>query len=509
MPGPLGVLQVGWPRSLAPVKLAVYYGKMQFQKNLGLLATTALCALLVACSGDSTGDNRMGTGGAGGSGTGGAVGNGGGAGGGPTCTLAGAACASSAECCTEYCDPDFAVCSIEAGACTEAAGSCSVGAECCSGACVNGTCSTGQCVSDGESCGSDGECCGGDCGDDNTCVALNPSCNTLGNSCTVNSDCCSAFCDEDGLCATEASFCTQTGDVCVSGAQCCGGVCDKAEGAELGLCGVALADGAGNDCLVAGEVCGGVYESGMELACNTDESKSCCSRSCAPFGPTGIMICQPASGCRPTGEICREDTDCCGADGLPNGSPQKESSNVVCSKSPGATIGRCANWNQCNPAGNTCRLATIECSQEARCCSGNAINEETCHPDALGIPRCTIAVGGPDCTDPSALAGNECASSADCCGLPCVPNPEGGFVCGGACVPDGGDCSTTSDCCSGLICEIPSGQSSGTCGTPSEDPPPGEDVCAEFGQACGPDIQCCNNVECNEAGTCGVQVIVI
>jgi hypothetical protein len=53
---------------------------------------------------------------------------------------------------------------------------------------------------------------------------------------------------------------------------------------------------------------------------------------------------------------------------LPNGGgTQKPSSNVVCSKLPGATAGRCANWNQCNPAGNTCRLEAIECSQEARC----------------------------------------------------------------------------------------------------------------------------------------------
>ena len=479
-----------------------YFDYMQFQRIFVMSLTFGFVLALGACSDNSTGESF--------SGTGGMIGGGGGSGGSPVCALAGAACAAGTDCCTQYCDPDFAVCSIEGGVCTEAAGPCSVGPECCSGACVSGTCSTGQCVSDGGSCGSDGECCGGDCGDDNTCVALNPTCSTLGNSCTVNSDCCSAFCDEDGICATEASFCTQTGDVCVSGAQCCGGVCDKAEGAELGLCAVALADGAGNDCLVAGEVCGGVYDPAMELACNTEESKSCCSRSCAPFGPSGIMICQPASGCRPTGEICREDTDCCGADGLPNGGgTQKPSSNVVCSKLPGATAVRCANWNQCNPAGNTCRLEAIECSQEARCCSGNAINEDSCHLDALGIPRCTIAGGGPDCSDPDALAGSECASSADCCGLPCVPSsgPEPGFVCGGACVLDGGDCTTTSDCCSGLICEIPSGQSSGTCGTPSGDPP-GDDVCAEFGQACGPEIQCCNNVECNEAGTCGVEVIV-
>ena len=76
--------------SLAQGAATVYYRKMQFQRNLGLAATLALCALLAACSGDSSGDNRSGTGGTGagagsgghagitgGGGTGGATGTGG------------------------------------------------------------------------------------------------------------------------------------------------------------------------------------------------------------------------------------------------------------------------------------------------------------------------------------------------------------------------------------------------------------------------------------------------
>jgi hypothetical protein len=28
-----------------------------------------------------------------------------------------------------------------------------------------------------------------------------------------------------------------------------------------------------------------------------------------------VFVCQPASGCHVNGDMCREDTDCCGAAG--------------------------------------------------------------------------------------------------------------------------------------------------------------------------------------------------
>ena len=30
----------------------------------------------------------------------------------------------------------------------------------------------------------------------------------------------------------------------------------------------------------------------------------CCSRACAPWGPTGALVCQPASGCHVNGDLC-------------------------------------------------------------------------------------------------------------------------------------------------------------------------------------------------------------
>src|SRR5262249_3161274 len=154
----------------------------------------------------------------------------------------------------------------------------------------------------------------------------------------------------------------------------------------------------------------------------------CCSRACFPYAATGVLICQPPSGCHPTGEICAKDTDCCGAKGLPNG----DTANIHCSKAPGANLGRCDNGTACTPAGGICRLQTVECNANANCCAGNVLQKNTCKQDNLGIPRCLAAEL--NCADPSTYTGKACSSSADCCNLPCVPNPAGTppFICGGA-----------------------------------------------------------------------------
>jgi hypothetical protein len=229
----------------------------------------------------------------------------------------------------------------------------------------------------------------------------------------------------------------------------------------------------------------------------------CCSRACGPYGPTGVYVCQPASGCRPTGDICTKDSDCCGSTGMPGGN-----GSVKCSKGAGQKVGRCDNGQGCRPAGAVCKLASTSCNAENHCCAGNVNTDPTvCQQDLLGVPRCT-GVGG--CGDAGSMAGKACASSADCCGLPCLPNANGtGFVCGTTCVKAGGDCSSNADCCAGLPCTLDPGSSKGYCGYPptpdagTDSGPPPQDggTCALLGQTCTQNSDCCNGVPCTN-GIC-------
>jgi hypothetical protein len=336
-------------------------------------------------------------------------------------------------------------------------------------------------------------------------VPLNGSCKTSGNACTTNGECCSKVCN-GGICLAQVSFCAQTGDICQQNSECCGNVCTKTGSNPYGVCGVPPAPG-GTMCDIAGIVCGtfdadaGLGDGGLPPC-----GGSCCSRACAP-SPTvkGVNVCQPPSGCKPTGEICGDNKDCCGSMANPGGG----NGSVVCAKkNANDPAGRCDNGTACRPAGAICKLATSSCNAENNCCAGNVNqNPLVCQQDLLGIPRCT-AVGA--CADAGVsqdgglLTGKGCSSSADCCGLPCVPNPNGTppYVCGSACVPHGGACTTSGDCCKGIPC------TNGKCEYPGSDggtfidggtlPDAG---CALYGQVCSGNGDCCDGVPCT-GGRC-------
>jgi hypothetical protein len=240
---------------------------------------------------------------------------------------------------------------------------------------------------------------------------------------------------------------------------------------------------------------------------------ACCSRACAPWGPTGVLVCQPASGCHPVGDLCTADVDCCGSNGLPGGSGKP----VTCDMSGGGPVGICRNPQGCKPNGDVCKLATMSCNSSCDCCAGNCETQDTCHQDNVGVPRCSFA----QCVNPGA----SCASSADCCnGVPCVPNPGGTppYVCyTSSCVPACGKCTNNADCCPGSACEIPAGSTSGTCGPCGGPPPPPYDGgapydggtifpdagyppdagCALYGQVCTTASDCCYGIPCTN-GRC-------
>ena len=428
------------------------------------------------------------------------------------CKLQAATCASSAECCSTNCDLKTKQCDSPLTVCAAPGATCASGPECCTFACIGGKCDSKLCVADNLACASNAECCGGTCAPDGLgggkCTPLNPGGGaTGGNPCAANTDCASKFCN-NGIC-TASSFCGQNGEECAGSTDCCGGLCTKAAGAALGVCGLTKAGGAGG-CDQAGTLC-----TSTSGACGG----SCCSRSCAPYAPTGKSVCQPTSGCRVLGDLCRGNSDCCGW----SGSPNPLIGPFECVKdSATQEFGLCGKGNSCREPGSVCGKAleadgvTVGvCNAANNCCevagpgpNCNNSPEKCCRRDALGVPRCIINKNL-DCTAARPQPGTVCATSADCCGHPCVNN-----VCLGACVPLAGSCTANADCCSGLPCAIPAGSIKGTCGgTPLPDggvgaPTDGGGVvtqdggaCSLYGQMCTQSSSCCSGVPCTN-GTC-------
>ncbi|HEY1691458.1 MAG TPA: hypothetical protein VGG39_04830 [Polyangiaceae bacterium] len=399
------------------------------------------------------------------------------------------------------------------GTCLQLGASCKSNGDCCSTDCVNGFCNYPACQSDDQPCTASGQCCSQTCGSNGTCTPLSTSCSTVGNACTSSASCCSGLCS-GGTCQA-SSFCAQAGDACVANGDCCTGSCNIASGATLGTCATAPPSGASNCGMVDGQLCGGgagdggaVFLDGGLPQCGGP----CCSRACAPWGPTGVLVCQPASGCHPVGDLCTTDTDCCGASGLPGGSGKP----VTCDMSGGGAIGICRLPMGCKPNGDVCKLQTMSCNSSCDCCAGNCETQDTCKQDNVGVPRCT----GAQCLN----AGSACASSADCCnGAPCVPNPGANppYVCSAqTCIPACGVCSNNADCCPGTACEVAQGSTQGVCGpcgggsgdggSPPGDggtfgdggsPPPVDAGCALYGQVCTTASDCCYGLPCTN-GRC-------
>ena len=389
-------------------------------------------------------------------------------------------------------------------ACGAAGAICKTAADCCGLGCISGTCADTACLSDGKSCATSGECCSTVCGTTGTCVPLNNNCKTAGNACAADGDCCGRVCNRAKQCASpsDISYCAQAGDLCHGDIDCCTAVCTIAAGASVGTC----AD-LSTACLIDGTVCNG---------CG-----ACCSHFCGPFGASGPNICQPASGCRVQGDLCRADSDCCGGDvasGLPG------AGLVKCEPDPvyGSRIGTCGGprasncpsgtstcKSSCNPEGDVCHYQdTAVCagavtSKRNDCCACIS-GKDCCQLDRTGIPRCNALAA---CVP----VGGNCSFADECCNRePCLPDPATGrLTCGSGCVPLGGSCTTNGDCCTGMPCDVAPGSLAGTCtvptpptpppdgglvdaGTPIETPP----LCAYYGQTCSTTVPCCGGTSC-------------
>jgi len=471
-----------------------------------------------------SGGSSTGTGGSGGTGgTGGSGGSGGDTAmddGGTTdamvslppasdCGRIGDACTGVDDCCSGICDTARGACVSSLGRCANDGDACASPTDCCNLACgADGRCGATACKSDGDTCSADADCCGRSCMG-GTCAPLNDTCHTSGNDCSASSECCSGYCS-DSKCQLSASFCIQEGDICTRAADCCTGRCDIVTGRDVGVCGPPPSGASFCNDGVEGSIC--------------DSCNDCCSRLCAPYGPTGVNVCQPASGCHVTGDFCRQDRDCCGADGT--GLPGE--GNVYCEKDTGSDLGICRNPMSCSPQGNVCHYKDYTCgvsSARANCCGGLGAKGGVCQLDPLGVPRCNGL--GDECI----AAGEICASADDCCDdVPCTPDAQGVLRCfepppgEPPCVPKDGGCTINADCCPGNTCTRPVGSTVGTCNPTTQPPPPPPDagtnpppdagtnpppdagtptICSEYGQTCQQTSDCCNGVPCT-TGICRV-----
>jgi hypothetical protein len=502
--------------------------------RLPVVAIAAFSASLACGSSGMLG--AVGDGGLGGDGTVGSLPDGGsvsGDGSASNCGSSGSVCAQSSECCSNLCLGNVCVSSI--GACGSSGASCAVGTDCCTGACVNGSCSAAQCVSLGDPCPTTGNACctdtcvGGKCapigggggGDGGTAA-----CTTAGNTCASNAQCCSGLCSS-GTCNIASSYCTQQGDICFHAADCCGGVCNSPNASAVsptnpGTCGVPPSVGGVNCSGVDGTLC-----DPLQVGC----AAGCCSHLCAPFGPTGITICQQAQGCHVEGDLCRQNADCCGGESADAGI--LGAGLVVCTIPPGSTLGYCTTptssnggGSVCVPEGDVCHYtsgtgdAGYPCSSSSArsdCCGDQRPKFLACQLDKLGVPRCLaygLSDGG---TDACRQTGATCATAADCCnGQPCVPDSTGQLVCAtSACIPSAGPCTSTADCCAGISCVVAPGATAGTC-SPIPPPPGSSDAgssgggsdaglgCAQIGQSCAT-LGCCAGLSCS-GGSCNISI---
>jgi hypothetical protein len=490
----------------------------------------ALCLLPAGCGDDNTGGdqgmpgdaNTMGDlTGADLSGTGGDLAGADLTGGPPdmvmTCGAIGQKCANGSGCCSGWCDPMTTLCIPPPNVCGSLGAACMGQTDCCSLNCTAGKCGA-ACKQNGTMCAAPSDCCSGNCANGSCAPVVMGGCGTLGQACNANGDCCSQNC-QTGLCVSAGGNCSAVGDVCFKDSDCCSSLCTIPNGLTAGTCTYVNAGGGGN-CQKDGEPC---------VGCT-----GCCSRTCAP-SMTGGHFCTPAAGCRLIGDICHQDSDCCGGPGQPGTGGGSVTCNIIAGTNP--PVGNCSNPNGCDPEGDVCGLSANNTCGNSRhdCCDCIPPKINCCKFDKAGVPRCyggstMMCPNGYDGTPGCCImAGQQCTFNAECCnGAPCVPDNMGVLRCGTMCAMTGQACTADSDCCAGLPCIIPKGSLVGTCGNPPPPPPsdggvppdlagvdlagvdlaqPPVDMatCALVGQTCTVNIPCCNGASCeNSTGAnCG------
>jgi hypothetical protein len=314
-------------------------------------------------------------------------------------------------------------------------------------------------------------CCSGVCNDQSVC-APPLFCKGPGGTCTNPLECCSGMCT-GGFCANQ--LCLAIGQACTGDSACCSGICN-------GTCQAVPPGPGGDTCKTLGETC--------------TSTGACCSTNCQGG------VCVRAFSCQANGDICRQNSECCGN---------------VCSSTVGGTPGRCQNVSGGGAGG--CTQDGNPCSGGSNCCTRICIDLGT------GATVCQIASG-------CRLTGDYCSSDQTCCGG--GTNPNGSVVCGGApngrcdngqscnpagnicgarVLPDGGSVNASQNCCDGRqeVCKLDSagiprcfgGCTGGMCNQmcPTGYDPTNPSCCIPQGQQCQFRDQCCGRAPCVPSGS--------
>jgi hypothetical protein len=282
-----------------------------------------------------------------------------------------------------------------------------------------------------------------------------------------------------------------------------------------------------------------------------DNAANCCTRLCVDLG-SGTKVCQPAGGCRMTGDYCDKTGSCCGGTNATSPGTAASAYGVYCD-GPGTKQNygapefdsgskndrTCTGGQSCNPPGNICGgTGTDKVNASQNCCvpgDFNGSGKVVCKPDANKIMRCFGAppAAGTGTACPTGYTGNApCCIAADavcqfrdqCCdGAPCVPDAAGILRCAApACKPRGVLCAGAGDqsCCDGLTCTSIEGafvcadltgsgcttdggacsSNANCCGGTCQGGVCKPAACVTDGGACTTNTDCCGNA-CN-AGTC-------
>jgi hypothetical protein len=326
---------------------------------------------------------------------------------------------------------------------------------------------TATCAANGAGCATPGDCCSGACVDAHCATG---ACRAEGAECAIGADCCSFVCATDPagsgrrVCAIPAG-CSSDGQSCAAApADCCSGTCMG------GMCAMVPV------CRPAGETCA--------------KNDECCGRICAERGESGVMGCQLLSACRADGEICATGDTCCSG---------------RCTTMPGGT-GRCQALPGCRPALEPCMDAKDCCSglcapslepsgpgpnrcvradgcqpEQERCATGATCCSGVCNVGPEGVGRCAKAPR--PMADHCRVLGELCMKPDECCaGTRCHADAAGAMRClpkAGGCSAAGFPCSVGEQCC-GHRC-LPDGTGGYTC----------RDTCAPAGAACSATADCC------------------